>query len=465
MFIGRDRELNELNKLYDQNRFQMFILYGRRRVGKTTLLKEFCKGKNAIFYSAEQSNEKMNLEKFSRQIFDHYDEKTLEPFSSWENALGYVNRRCGDKPLILVIDEFPYIAHANPSILSMLQHLIDHTLQQGKLFLILCGSYMGFMEKEVLGSKSPLFGRRTSQLQLKPFDYRASLEFLAGFSDQEKLIFYGALGGTALYLQQVCAEKTLKENIKDIFLTPTGYLYEEPLFLLRQEVQEPGIYSAIIEAIAGGASKANEIATKTGEESAKCLKYIKTLRELGIVEKETPLGEKESSRKTIYGISDFMFRFWYRYVSSNKTLLETDAQDIVWERRILPDLNNYMGLVFEKICRDYLLHQNALGRLPVLFTEIGRWWGSSAKERRQIEIDLVARDHQDYLFCECKWRNEPVGEHVLKDLKIKADAVSQDRKNTWYVLFGKNGFTEGLKAEAQRTDHIMLVSFNDLLEE
>ena len=319
-FIGREKELAELNELYVQDKFQLFVLYGRRRVGKTTLLNEFCKDKDTIFYSAEQSNNKLNLEKFSQLVFSFYGEEHLEPFASWSNALSYIEERQNGKRLILVIDEFPYLVKKNRALLSELQHLIDHKLKNGKLFMVLCGSYMGFMEKEVLGSKSPLFGRRTGQLHMKPFGYQTSMRFLDGFSDEDKLKLYGAFGGTPLYLQQIQPDITFEENIKRAFLRVTAYLYEEPLLLLRQEVQEPGVYSAIIEAIADGYTKSNEISTKIGEDSAKCLKYIKTLCELGILYKETPFGEKESSRKTIYGICDFMFRFWYRYVFSNRTL-------------------------------------------------------------------------------------------------------------------------------------------------
>lgn len=463
MFIGREKELKELNKLYNEDKFQLFVLYGRRRVGKTTLLKEFCKNKKSIFYSAEQSNEKINLEKFSELVFDFFNEKTLEPFSSWENALKYINNRQSKERLILVFDEFSYLANRNKAILSVFQHLIDHTLQYGKLFIILCGSYMGFMEKEVLGAKSPLFVRRTAQLHMKSFNYSTSIKFLNGFSQEEKLMLYGAFGGTAMYLQQISQNKTLEENIKDIFLKPTGYLYEEPLLLLRQEVQEPGVYSAIIEAIAGGASKANEIATKTGEDSAKCLKYIKTLTELGIIYKKTPFGEKDSSRKTLYRISDFMFRFWYRYVSENKTLLETDAQDIVWQRKIMPDYSNYMGLVFESVCKDYLLNKNMRGELPILFTEIGRWWGTDSKTHQQVELDLIAKDKNDFLICECKWKNELLDYGVLEDLKKKADVFSANRENTYYVLFSKSGFTQAVIDEAGRDENIILVNLNDIV--
>ena len=463
IFIGREKELADLNELYSQDRFQLFVLYGRRRVGKTTLLNEFCRNKDTIFYSAEQSNNKLNLEKFSSLVFDFYGENNLEPFSSWTNALSYIDERQKDTRLVLVIDEFPYLAKKNRTLLSELQHIIDHKLAKGNLFMILCGSYMGFMEKEVLGSKSPLFGRRTSQLHMKPFNYQTSSKFLDGFSDAEKLELYGAFGGTPLYLQQINTNETFEENIRRAYLKVTSYLYEEALLLLRQEVQEPGVYSAIIEAIAGGYTKANEISTKIGEDSAKCLKYIKTLCELGILHRETPFGEKESSRKTIYGISDFMFRFWYRYVFANRTLIETGAQQAVWEKRIEPDYNSYMGLVFEKVCKDYLCAKNANGDLPILFTSIGRWWGTNPVTHSQEEIDLVANDGKDYIFGECKWRNDKTDLSVLCELKAKADIFSKNKNNTYYALFSKSGFTDAVINEAKSDSSIILADLNEIM--
>lgn len=463
VFIGREKEIADLNELYSQDKFQLFVLYGRRRVGKTTLLNEFCKDKETIFYSAEQSNEKLNLEKFSSLVFNFYGENNLAPFSSWTNALSYIDDRQKDKKLVLVIDEFPYLVKKNKALLSELQHLIDHKLTRGNLFIILCGSYMGFMEKEILGSKSPLFGRRTAQLHMKPFNYQTSSKFLNGFSNEEKLELYGAFGGTPLYLQQINNNESFEENIKRSYLKVTSYLYEEALLLLRQEVQEPGVYSAIIEAIASGYTKANEISTKIGEDSAKCLKYIKTLCELGILHKETPFGEKEASRKTIYGISDFMFRFWYRYVFANRTLIETGAQQAVWLKKIEPDYNGYMGLVFEKVCADYLSDKNAKGELPILFTSIGRWWGTNPVTHGQEEIDLVANDRKDYIFGECKWRNEKLDLSVLRELKTKADIFSKNRNNTYYFLFSKSGFTDAVKNEVKADNSVILVDLSDIM--
>jgi AAA+ ATPase superfamily predicted ATPase len=463
MFIGREKELQDLNNLHSQNRFHLFILYGRRRVGKTTLLTEFCEKKEAIFFSAENSNEKLNLNKFSNAIFQYYQETNLEAFSSFENAIKYIHDRQEDKQLILVLDEFPYLANINRGLTSVLQHLVDHLLKNSKLFIVLCGSYMGFMEEEVLGAKSPLFGRRTSQLHLKPFDYHTSLEFLKGFTAEEQFTLYGVLGGTAMYLEQVRCSENIEENIKKLFLSQIGYLYEEPLLLLKQEVQEPGVYYAIVESIAMGAVTANEISQKSGESTAKCLKYISVLRRLGIVYKEAPLGEKETGRKARYGISDFMFRFWFRYVSPNKSLLETDAKDIVWKRRILPNLGEYMGHAFEIICKEYLIRRNSKGNLPILATQIGRWWGTDSKTKKQVEIDLIARDGDDYIFCECKWRNELMKVSVFRDLEKKADIFSPNRKKTWFFLFSKSGFEQELVELANVKEGLVLIDLEGLV--
>ena len=461
-FIGREAELNELNRMYEERRFHLFILYGRRRVGKTTLLAEFCRDKPSVFYSAEQSNDKLNLEKFSAQIFEFCGEATLSPFTSWTKAITWLVGRQGQQPFVLVLDEFPYLARRNPALLSELQHLIDHQLKASRMFFVLCGSYMGFMEKEILSAKSPLFGRRTGQLHMKSLDYSTSLRFLEGFEPQEQLQLYAAFGGTPLYLEQVRREDSFEQNIRNSFLKATSYLYEEPLLLLRQEVQEPGIYNAVIEAIAGGASHANEIATRIGEESAKCLKYIQILCELGILCRETPFGEKANSRKSIYRIADPMFRFWYRYVFRYRSLIESGAADAVWRKRIEPDYANYMGLAFEQICMQYLQQCNARGELPVLCTQFGRWWGTNPQTRRQEEIDIVAGDGKDHLFCECKWRASPADLSVLQDLQRKAEVSRICRGGTWYVLFSKSGFTQPLREQAQHDRHLMLVSLEAL---
>ena len=464
MFIAREWELSQLNKLWNQDKFQLFILYGRRRVGKTALLKEFCKDKPAIFFSAGQSNEHINLDKFSQIIYQYYNEENAGAFTSMEKALSYINYRQQDEQLVVVLDEFPYLAANNKALLSDLQHLIDFQLSSGKLFLVLCGSYMGFMEKEVLGAESPLFGRRTAQFKLKTMDYLDSSKFLTKFSHEDQLKLYGVLGGTPMYLNMIDFDRSADDNIQELFLNPMGYLYDEANMLLRQEVKELATYSSIIEAIASGASRANEIATKTGEEAAKCLKYIKQLEALGLVQRETPLGDKPSSRKTVYRLCDLMFVFWYRYVARYHSQLENGAGMGIWTKRMAPDMNNLMGHSFERICHEYVIRKNNRGELPFFVEEIGHWWGSNphSKEHEQVELDLVARSAREYIFGECKWRNELLDAGVVKSLQAKADVMAENRGETWFMLFSKSGFTAAAKAMAEQEEHIMLISLEEL---
>lgn len=463
MILGRDKELKLMNDLYDKGGFQLLLLYGRRRIGKTTLITEFIKNKRNIFFSAEQDTKENNMNKFSKIVFDYFNVSNLENFKTFDNLILYIIERIGNEKLVLVIDELPYFCKYYKSLLSSLQHIIDHKLKKTNIYLILCGSYMSFMENEVLGEKSPIFGRRTAQMKLKELDYLDASLFFKKKNAIEKSEIYGALGGTALYLSLYNNELPFKENINDLYLKSIGYLYEEAKILLKQEIEEPYTYNAIIEAIAHGYTKANEIATKIGEETSKCIKYINTLIGLGLIIKETPFDEKENNRKTIYQISDLMFRFWYRYVFSNHSLIEQDGGKVVYEKIIMPTYTDYMGHVFEKICIQYLNRANILGNLPFIFTKIGRWWGSDKKTRKQVEIDIVASDgNKNYLFCECKWTNEKVGESVLKELEYNSNIFNDSIVNKKYILFSKSGCTESLIKESRKREDLILVSVDNI---
>ena len=463
MFHGRERELGLLNDLYTENGFQLFILYGRRRIGKTTLITEFCKDKDHIFFSAVQNSEKRNLENFSNEVFSHFGENELSPFSDWITALRYINKRQKKMRLVLVIDEFPYLAEGNKTLISELQHLIDHELLNGNLYIVISGSYMSFMEKELLSSKSPLFGRRTGQLKLKGFSYKETAVFSDSFSVEKKLEIYGAVGGTPLYISKIDNKKSFKDNIINLFLKPGSLFYEEPLYLLREEIYQPEIYNAILEAIASGASKSNEIATKVGEPAGKCLKYINTLIQLNIIRRETPFGTKESSRKSIYIISDNLFRFWYRYVFANKMLIDTGAYELLWENVILPDYTVYMGKVFEDICKEYLLIRNTKGTLPFVMTNIGAWWGTDPATKKAEEIDIVGMGGNNYIFGECKWQNKKTGIEVLEKLQKRAELVCSRTQTAYYYIFSKKGFSAELKEKAASDDTLRLISLEDLI--
>lgn len=461
MFIGRTQELNTLNRLYHSDKFEFAVIYGRRRVGKTALINEFIGDKKTIYFIGVESNAKQNLENFSQSIIECNTGITASTsFVSFQVALEYVFRMAEKERIILAIDEYPYVARSSKSLASTLQLLIDKHKDTSKLMLILCGSSMSYMEDHVLAYKAPLYGRRTAQMKIQPFSFDETCHYLSGMSDEDKALMYGVVGGTPQYLLQVNSKLSVEDNIKDIYLNPMSFLFEEPINLLKQEVREPAIYTAIITAIATGYSRMSEISSKVGEDTNVCATYLKNLVALGIVQKETPYGEK-TSRKSIYSIEDNMFRFWYRFVLENNALIARGAADLAYNR-IKPYLTDYMGKVFEDICTQYLWKLLLTGRSPVQFTSLGRWWGNNPLTRSQAEIDIMGeQDKNTALFGECKWTNEKVDLGVL-DTLIERSKLFSYQKVLLY-LFSKSGFTKGCIDKAAELGNVTLITYSDIL--
>lgn len=461
MFIGRETELSALNKLYSSDKFEFAVIYGRRRVGKTALISEFIRGKDSIFFTGVETNAKQNLDNFSKCVMEYNTGIVVDSsFASFQSALEYVFELAKTKRIVLVIDEYPYVARASKSLASTLQLLIDKNKDNSKLFLILCGSSMSYMEDHVLAYKAPLYGRRTAQFKIKPFDFFEACRYFANLSNVDKAVAYGIVGGTPQYLMQLDDKLTIEENIKNTHLNPTSSIFEEPNNLLKQEVREPAVYNAVITAIATGSSKMNEISNKVGEDTSVCATYIKNLITLGIVKKETPYGEK-SSRKTIYSIEDNMFRFWYRFVPENTSIISRGATDLAYNR-IAPEIPAYMGGVFEDICKQYLWKLLLEGKCAVNFSDIGRWWGTNPKTRAQDEIDIMGTDKDTALFAECKWTNALVDLNVLETLVERSKLFNYKQKH--FYLFAKTGFTKGCIAKAEEMGNLTLVTYEDILK-
>ena len=462
MFIGRERELKALNKLYSSNKFEFAVIYGRRRIGKTELIKQFLGDKKAIYFIGIESNAKLNLENFSKSILEfNTGIRADTSFSNFQAALEYVFQLAENDRIILAIDEYPYVARSSKSLASTLQLLIDKYKDTSKLMLILCGSSMSYIEDNVLSYKAPLYGRRTAQIKLLPFDFEETCRYLADMSGEDKALMYGAVGGTPQYLLQVSDKLSVEENIKNTYLNPISFLYEEPTNLLKQEVREPAIYTAIITAIATGASRMADISTKVGEDTSVCTTYIKNLISLGIVQKETPYGGK-ASRKTIYSIADNMFRFWYRFVLENNSIIARGADDLAY-KRIEPYFTDYMGKVFEDISAQYLWKLLVSGKSPIEFTSLGRWWGNDPRTKSQTEIDIMGEhDKNSALFAECKWTNEKVDLGVLETLVQRSELFAY--KNVHLFLFAKSGFTKGCIDKAAELGNVTLVTYADILK-
>lgn len=459
MFIGRENELKALENMYNSDRFEFVVIYGRRRIGKTALINEFIKDKKAIYFTGVESNSKQNLENFSRCIMEFDGGNLVDAaFSLFQTALEYVFKRAENERIILTIDEYPYVAHASKSLPSTLQFLIDKYKDNSKLMLILCGSSMSYMEDHVLAYKSPLYGRRTAQIKMLPFSFDEASHFLTGYSNEDKAVLYGMFGGTPQYLTQINNKVSVEENVKNTYLNPRSFIFEEPVNLLKQEVREPALYTAVITAVSEGATKLSEICGKVGEETNVVSVYIKNLVELGIIQKEFPYGE-ENSKKAVYSIADNMFRFWYRFVPENMSLIARGGTDIVYNR-IRPDFSDFMGSVFEDICTQYLWKQMISGNVPVYFKSLGRWWGGNPKTKSQEEIDIMGSDKQKAIFAECKWTNEKVDSGVLETLANRSELFAFTEKH--FYLFAKTGFTKGCMENAEKLGNVTLVTLGEM---
>ena len=454
MFIGRERELQRLNERYENGNFELVAIYGRRRVGKTALIREFIKDKKAVFYTAAENSMSRNLALLSKAILG-----TDASYRSFEDAFEAVYAMAKTDKTVFVIDEYPYAAKSHKPLSSLLQQYIDNKFKQTNIFIILCGSSMSFMEEQVLGYKSPLYGRRSGQIKLEPFSFEVSRQYHKSFDNREQAVLYGITGGIPQYLELMDGGKSLKHNIIHSFLTSDTMLFEEPANLLKQELREPQIYNDIITAIAGGSSQLNKISDKSYVgDTSKTNKYLRSLVSLGIVKKEESVLAKPG-RKSVYRLNDGMFRFWYRFVPQNLAKIHLGLGESVYAG-IEPQIPAFMGEVFEDICRQWLWRENAANRLSFDFQDCGRWWGANPLRKEEQEIDILAFDagNRQAMFCECKWTNEKMHESVIDSLIDKSAMFEYERKH--YSFFSKSGFSPA--ALKRESECIKLISFDDM---
>lgn len=440
MFVGRKAEMDNLNEAFDGNKFEMPIIYGRRRVGKTRLIQEFCEGKKSIFYVAIEQTDASALVRFSEVVLKSIASDSgrfISTFSSWEQAFEFIAESAKNERIVLVLDELPYIAASNTSFLSLLQATIDHKFLDTQLFLILCGSSMSFMENQVLGYESPIYGRRTQQYKIEPLPYYEALRFFDNWNEVDALYAYGVAGGIPMYLNRLAIHKDFKTAVIKELLSTQGYLFEEPSNLIKQEMREPAIYNTIIETIGKGETKQSNIASKSNINSNKLDYYLKNLLNIGVVEKTLPFGSN-NNRQTLYKLSDNLFKFWFKFIPDNLPLIEMRDGEYLFDEIIYPRINTYFGFVFEEICKQYLYKVKHRNNVP--FINIGSWWGSDPETKIQEEIDIIAETKDVIIFGECKWTNSPISQAVLDKL-IRRSSLVKNSKLPSYVLFSKTGFT------------------------
>jgi len=453
-FIGRKKELDLLNQWYEEDCFQFVTIYGRRRVGKTAIIEQFVKNKRALFFTALRTKGDMNLRFFNKAVKERLG--VLDDNVLYFDKLFDIISENADERLTLVIDEFPYFAESDEEILSMLQIFIDHVAKDTKLFLILCGSSMSFMKRQVLGYESPLYGRRTHEMHIRPMNYLESAEFLQGRSSYEKACVYGAVGGIPMYLKRFSGNGNIFDVLVKEFFSEGSIMSSETESLILQELRDPRKYNSIIEAMAKGLTKFSDISNRSGIPAAETSRCLNDLIDLGYVEKVLPLNEK-SERRTRYYISDNLFRFYYQLVIGRGQVV-SDPTEKKMSKNMEKEFPDYMGRVFETMCSEYIMERMGY---PV----IDKWWGSPAKDVN-AEIDVIGSvgnmGKTEGLFAGCKFTNKQVGIEELLLLKEYSGFVKGfDVKN--YALFSRSGFTDSLISRAEVED-VSLITLNMMYE-
>lgn len=457
-FVDREQEMQTLQSEYNRKGSSLVVLYGRRRVGKTTLISEFIKDKTALFFLASEESEIQNRNLFKEKVADFVDNDILRnsDIKSWDTLFkAIVEKEFTTKPVI-VIDEFQYLGKTNEAFPSIFQRIWEELLKDKSIMVILCGSLISMMESQTLAYSSPLYGRRTAQIRLKQIPFKYYGEFFPAKSYKELIETYAITGGVPKYIELFSDENDIVESIQKCILNRSGYLYNEPYFLLQQEVTEIGTYFSIIKAIAAGNSKLSAIAAVLETKATGLTKYLKTLIDLDIVEREVPVTEPnpEKSKKGLYKIKDNYLRFWFAFVYPNISFIESGHSEIVISKIRNNLVKEHTAFVYEDICREKMWDLNASNTWPFHFSKLGRHWDS------HTETDVVALDPdgKNLILGECKYHKDPVGIDVLIDLEKKAPTITWqnvDRK-VWYVLFSINGFTDDLINLANTRNDVLL---------
>lgn len=464
-FLGREKEILDLEKEYARDG-GFVVIYGRRRIGKTTLIKQFIKGKTAFYFLATKEVESQSMKRFAGVIARTTGNSVLQKaaFSDWLDLFQAVADYKPDEKKVLVIDEFPYLVKVNDSFPSILQNAWDEILKDSNVMLILCGSLISMMKKHALSYESPLYGRRTAQMRIAPLPFTTVYENQK-LSFEEAAEQYSITGGVPKYMEFFSDGQPLYEQIKENVLSKNGFLYEEPNFLLTDEVQVPTNYFSIIKVIADGNHKLGTIAGILGLETSALTPYLKTLSELGFIEKQVPVTEKnaEKTRKGLYFISDNFLRFWFRYVYPYKGELELDNTQISLDELDKDFKEKFVAFAYEDICKEIFARLCSDKAIDFTPSKIGSYWLNDKSGNTQIDVMAVDTVNKRLFAGECKYHNQPIDADVYFELVKKVDNSSEIKSafkgyTVIYGVFSKSGFTSRMTDISNSNPNLFLIN-------
>ena len=451
-FVDRDIELGRLTDRYESESAEFIVLYGRRRLGKSELVRRSIAGNdNAVYYQAIESTAQNQLEQFVDTVTGQFP--SLQPVRrDWEVFL----EALGEKNAIVVIDEFPFLIEEDESLPSRIQRVWDMELKETGMTLVLVGSSISVMENKVLSGSAPLYGRRTATIDLKPLDVLDARQFFPEYDPTTAITAWSIYGGTPYYLQTIDPDQPLRMNVQQEILSERGLLYSEPEFLLRTELRQPNTYFSILRALAHGRRTPSEIAGMAGVESGSLSTYLQKLRRLRLVERHIPVTESPTaSKRGRYRIAAPLFRFWFRFVYGNQDQLRMLNED-AYNELVAPDIADYVSPLFERLCQQAL--PDLIDRQ---FRDVGQWWF------KEHELDILGLSNGGLVAGECKFTSHPVSEGVLTDLERTTSEVRWAKEpadgETQYVLFSRSGYTGDLERVAEMRDDVLLFETTDLL--
>ncbi len=456
MFIGRKDELKLLNDHYRSGASEFCILYGRRRIGKSTLLEEFTKDKSTFFYLAGKESKRLQLKRFVRELGDTVSDPLTGKVgvSNWDEALTLVDRNIahlseknvGSKAVI-VFDEFQWMCNGAPELLSYLQRFWDKKWKNtGNIFLILCGSSISFMLGEVLSQKSPLFGRRTFSFELKAFKINDVKKFLPFKSKFEITEIYMTVGGVPKYLEIFNTKSSFRRCISQVAFSPTGYFYDEVRFVLSEQLKETANYFLLITQMSSGAKEVTEMEKTTGIASGQIMYYLERLQLLGFVSRHIPLGMRPNTKKVRYRLDDYYLRFYFNFIHSNYQAISSNISfELITKNR----WDIYAGMAFEHFVLDHaekivmkLGHEGLIKR-------VGSYWQQRTQRKKGFQIDLLIECHDETTFvCECKWSRKKTGMVALKELHQKVTLYPNIQQHTIKpVIIAAGGVSKNILKE------------------
>ena len=454
-FINRTQELAKLNELWEQQNPQLVVLYGKRRVGKTELIKQFIKDGKGVYFLADKRTLKDQLLEFARVLGNYFDDEFVakKGFDDWLEAFLYLKQKSKNRQIVIALDEYPYLVETDSATSSVFQKIWDEIIKETNIYLIICGPSIAMMESQVLSEKAPLYGRKTGLLLIEPMSYQASRKFFPETSFEEFMSFYSVTGGMPAYMQQFSQYKSAEKAVESLCWDKQGLYHNEVNFALKQELRTPNNYFAILKAIAWGKTQIGEIANYSGLEPQLVNKYMDTLINLQFVRREVPVTEDKphKSRKGIYILTENFVRFWFQYVYMYTSDLEIGSFSQA-SKRFKKFGNALEAIAYEDVARA---HIKTLSTKLFPFDKIGRYWDSS------VEVDGVGFNHDErkIVFMEAKWSRSLQGMRALNKLRQKAKLVSWmiDDRQEFFVIYSKSGFTNALLDLSTRKDNLLLV--------